>query len=157
MKKIVAVVGIAALASMSAAEASTPAPRTVVMTYTQLAGDFDAWRCDSSDSTVGGVGGVCFTLRGDETSASEVVIRDDSGLPVGGMWEFSDAIGLGKGDPISSGSFCGRASNIPVPATAVALIVYIDGPIFGPMDCLPASLGIGTHGRVQTTFTLRSS
>lgn len=119
--------------------------------YTQATGDTLVLQCDASDPDLGGIGGVCFDLAGGELGVA-LTIDDVTGLPVGAAYEFVDAVGLDQGTVLASGAFCGEAANVPVPEGAVSLIVYVDGPVFGPLDCAPESPGIGVRGTITATF-----
>ncbi|MFP5225754.1 MAG: hypothetical protein ACLGH3_09440 [Actinomycetota bacterium] len=139
---------MAVLMAMGSAQADT---RTETKLYTQLAGDAIVLQCDASDPDLGGLGGACFDLIGDETSV-QITIEDVSGLPVGGYWDLSDAIGL-DGNSLANGSFCGSTADIEVPDGAFSLAVYVDAAL-GPIDCLGTSPGVGLQGEIIVTSTV---
>ena len=145
---------VAALALSLPAQA-THTTRSESKRYTQTAGDLIVLSCDSEDETFGGMGGVCFTLVGTERQVQELRIQDETGLPVGGYYEFTDQVGLDTGTVLASGSFCRRTTNLQVPPRAAALVVYVDGPVFGPLDCVPQGLGAGFRGRIHATYTVK--
>lgn len=148
MKPLLAFTALTALA-MSTAHAEAYSDTKL---YTQATGDALTLQCDATDPDLGGIGGVCFTLTGDEASAS-IAIEDVTTLPVGGAYEFVDALGLDQGTVLASGAFCGSVSSVDVPDGAVSLVVYVDGPVFGPQDCVPTSPGIGLRGTITADFT----
>lgn len=123
--------------------------------YTQVAGDIDAIRCDTNDQSLGGLGGVCFTLQGDETHVTSLRITDDTRLEVGGFYQFTNGAGPDRGDVLSSGGFCVDAANMLVPKGAATLVVYVDGPVTGPLECLGRAAGIGVRGSVDVVWELK--
>lgn len=154
MKRIVFVALLAALAMGAPAQASHE-ERTETKLYTQLAGDGVVLMCDASDPDLGGLGGVCFDLIGDEEDVKQIKIEDEvTGMPVGGYYDFTDALGLEGGESLASGTFCGSVSNLAIPAGAASLIIYVDVAL-GPLDCaFPASPGIGVRGTISATYRL---
>jgi hypothetical protein len=146
MRKIL----LAALAVLMAAGGAQADTRSETKLYTQFAGDALVLQCDASDPDLGGLGGACFDVIGDETSI-QITIDDVSGLPVGGYWDFSDAPGL-DGNSLANGSFCGSTAELPIPEGALLLAVYVDAAL-GPVDCLGTSPGVGVRGEITVTST----
>lgn len=113
-------------------------------------GGFDFLVLGCEDDT--NAGGVCFELNGDEASAA-IDIDDATELPVGGLYEVRDA----AGEALASGFFC-DTTTAEIPAHATDLLVFVNGPVFGPIDCLAeGGVGAGTTGEVTATFTLDRS
>ncbi|MEO7803914.1 MAG: zinc-dependent metalloprotease family protein [Actinomycetota bacterium] len=104
----------------------------------------------SCEEPVGNVGGACFALAGDEVKAS-IVISEDLGHKVGGVWDFRDA----GGNSLGANLFCDSVSNLTVPANSTRLLVFVNGPALGPIDCLSkGSPGAGTTGTITATYEL---
>ena len=141
---------LAAAAAMTSSVAHA-GPYSDTKLYTQATGDALVLQCDATDPDVGGIGGVCFTLDGTERIVS-IAIEDVSTLEVGSGYELVDALGLDQGTVLARGSFCGSVSNVVIPAGAVSLVVYVDGPAFGPTDCAPGGVGIGVRGTITASF-----
>jgi hypothetical protein len=73
-------------------------------------------------------------------------------MPVGGAYELVDALGLDQGTVLANGAFCDDVANIVIPEGAVSLVVYVDGPAFGPTDCALDGTGIGVRGTITASF-----
>jgi hypothetical protein len=98
-----------------------------------------------------GVGGVCFDLAGNESTAW-VVFDDASGQPVGGLYEFRNA----DDESLSSAFFCGSFT-APVPDGSTRLLVFLAAAT-GPVDCLEnGGTGAATTGTATGTFALKGS
>lgn len=98
-----------------------------------------------------GVGGVCFELAGNESTAW-VTFEDASGQPVGGQYEFRNA----AGDGLSSAVFCGSFT-ASVPDGSTRLLVFLAAAT-GPVDCLEnGGTGVATTGTATGTFALKGS
>lgn len=124
-------------------------PGTTSQPYLPGAGDAIVLECDNNgQNPPDNLGGACFILDGDETSMS-VSIADASGLPVGGYYKFTNA---GNTVDNGHGSFCSTSPTVQIPLGSEQVIVFVDGPVGGPLDCSGAA-GIGTAG----TITLRLS
>lgn len=141
---------LTALVVLMAAGSAQAGTRSETKLYTQAAGDALVLQCDASDPDLGGLGGVCFDLVGDEASVS-ATIDDISGQPVGGYYQFSDALGL-DGNDLGNGTFCSSSEELTVPAGARSFVIYIDVAL-GPLDCAPAGAGVGIRGEVTMTST----
>lgn len=109
--------------------------------YHQLAGDFFISCAENQ-------GGVCFDINPD-AEAVDLVVNDDVTDPTGAYFEVQNE----AGDPLESGSFCGSSDEIDLTGLsgAVAVLVWVDGPVFGPLDCF-GSAGIATTGSVTATW-----
>lgn len=119
--------------------------------YTQATGDALVLQCDATDPEIGGIGGACFTL--DRTEERVSITVDDIGpLPVGGAYQLVDALGLDQGTVLAAGTFCDSVANVAIPEDAVSLVVYVDGPMFGPADCGLDGTGIGVRGTITASF-----
>jgi hypothetical protein len=98
-----------------------------------------------------GVGGVCFDLVGNESTAW-VTFEDASGQPVGGIYEFRNA----DDDTLSSEVFCGSFT-AAVPDGSARLLVFLAAAT-GPVDCLEnGGTGVATTGTATGTFALKGS
>lgn len=91
-----------------------------------------------------GVGAVCFTLSGGESSV-DISIRDLAGIRVAGEWRFEDS----SSNHLKSGTFCGSTSSVSVPDGAAFLVVFA-GDAFRPTRC--STPNTGTAGTVQASF-----
>lgn len=142
--------------ALAMSTASAHETRTDTRAYTQAAGDNYILLCGTPDPDLGELGGGCFSFLGDEESVSKIEIRDETGLPVGGYYEFTDAFGE-TGENLGSGSFCGSISNLAIPEGANGVGIWVDGPAYGPLDCLlsDTSPGIGIKGEIDVTFLLK--
>lgn len=144
MRLKVVLVGLVALLLLPmAADAAT---RTETQPYA-VGLDFLIASCEEP---VGNVGGACFALAGDEVKAS-IEISDDLGHEVGGVYEFRNA-----GDSsLGLGLFCGSVADVGVPANSTRLLVFVNGPVLGPVDCLSkGSPGAGTTGTIKVDYLL---
>jgi hypothetical protein len=98
-----------------------------------------------------GVGGVCFDVAGNATTAW-VTFDDASGQPVGGIYEFRNA----DDDTLSSNVFCGSFT-AAVPDGATRLLVFLAAAT-GPVDCLEnGGTGVATTGTATATFALKGT
>ncbi|MCI0415275.1 hypothetical protein L0222_21085 [bacterium] len=123
------------------AEAAT---RTEQKTYT---GGLDVLILDCDNN----IGGVCFDLLGNEATAV-VTFDDESGQPVGGIYEFRNV----DDETIASGVFC-SSFTAKVPDRSSRLLVFLAAAT-GPVDCLEnGGTGVATTGSVTGTFRLKGS
>lgn len=98
-----------------------------------------------------GVGGVCFDLAGNETTAV-VTFDDASGQPVGGIYEFRNA----DDETLSSDLFC-DSFTAAAPDGSSRLLVFLAAAT-GPVDCLEnGGTGAATTGTATGTFVLKGS
>lgn len=154
MKRYLIAAVLAVLAMGVQADASHET-RTDTRLYTQAAGDQYILQCGSPDPDLGELGGACLSFEGDEESVKDIVIRDETGLPVGGYYQFTDAFG-DTGSNLGSGVFCDRISALSIPEGAIGVGVWVDGPVYGPQDCLLSHTvpGIGIRGFIDVTYIL---
>lgn len=148
---IVAVAALAAMALTLGTAQAGVANRNDSLKYTGVIGDAYVVGCDASDPDLGGLGGVCFTLNAEDTRIVSLGIVDDSGLPVGGLVRYTDQLG-DAGTNLGERSICGSTGSFARPAGANYILVFIDGPVFGPLDCLGTAAGVGTQGHVDVTI-----
>lgn len=84
-------------------------------------------------------------------------LDDASGLPVGAYFALVGSCRLDECGPfglrtVSDGRFCGTTS-ATAPSGSIGLLVFVDGPVFGPLDCIThGSPGIGTTGTLTIAF-----
>lgn len=122
--------------------------------YTQLAGDDQVIDCGASDPDIGGLGGVCFDLWGDELSVKSIRIIDETGMAVGGYYSMR---AVSDGESLSSSQFCDSRTDLAIPEGTTWIGIWIDGPVYGPQDCLlsHSTPGIGIRGHVEITYNLK--
>lgn len=105
------------------------------------------------------IGGVCFRWNGQVDSVKIEFADVVSGDEVGFYFQWYDADGEFLTDPNSAdevtgepeaiwGTSCSPAT-IPTLQGARGMKIWLDGPVFGPMDC--SSGGIATVGTVTLT------
>ena len=123
-------------------------------------GDFTGGTCADDSPTGENLDQVCFSVVAGKSY--RVTLMDVvTGPHVGYLWTFKDANGGCVGDspdPLggcdNAGLTCGPAT-LTAPPTAVLLEILLDGPVFGPFDCLlngPGdSPGFATQGTVSLT------
>jgi hypothetical protein len=134
----------AAVVTTFVTAASGARTRTEQKTYTA---GLDVLIVDCENS----VGGVCFDLAGNESTAW-VTFEDASGQPVGGIYEFRNA----DNDTLSSDFFCGSFT-ASVPDGSARLLVFLAAAT-GPVDCLEnGGTGAATTGTATGTFALKGS
>lgn len=140
---VIAIVASALLVTQLAG-AAWAKTRTEQKTYTA---GLDVLIVDCENS----VGGVCFDLAGNEATAV-VVFDDDSGQPVGGIYEFRNA----DDETLASDFFCGSFT-AAVPDSSIRLLVFLAAAT-GPVDCLEnGGTGVATTGTATATYRLKGS
>ncbi len=111
-------------------------------------GDVLIVECGDETTTGKSIGGVCFSLSGNETTAF-VDINDVTELPVGGIYDFRDASDASLGLDF----FCDSTA-VNVPAGSKQLLIFLSTGL-GPLSCLPdGSPGIATTGEVAARYEL---
>ncbi|HEX9776132.1 MAG TPA: hypothetical protein VGB83_11220 [Actinomycetota bacterium] len=149
-------VSLALIAPPSAAE-----PKVQTENYTAgFLGDAELNFCADESPTGENLDRVCFDVSANERY--KVQITDIvNGSHIGYLWVFRNAQGdcVGDtGDPLegcpNSGLTCGTQV-LPAPPGAKTLTILLDGPVYGPLDCLvdgPGdSIGTATQGEVKLT------
>jgi hypothetical protein len=103
----------------------------------------------STDPAPSNTGGACFRLRDRDLSVL-VKIEDDTGLPVGGSYEFRSH----RGATGAHGNFCGSIDR-RVPKHTSLMVIYVHGPMYGVPECLDEGGGTpGTTGTITARFKL---
>ncbi|HEX9774524.1 MAG TPA: hypothetical protein VGB83_02955 [Actinomycetota bacterium] len=94
------------------------------------------------------IGYVCFSLDtsgggADRGKRLDLTIEDDVLNPVPFFWIFEDANGDCVGaseDPTAAcpnaAGGCGEVTNLAIPNGAVEIVVALEGPVLGALDCL---------------------
>lgn len=105
-----------------------------------------------SEDFVGGLlsnnyGSVCFDVRETETTL-DVAIDDFNLNGVGGAIQFLDADGEQVDELVN---FCGSIADVPIPAEAESMEIYVNGPTLQLVHCDDAAAG--TTGEVIVTLT----
>jgi hypothetical protein len=139
---------VAAAALVSSVPAQAAGTRTETKSYV-LANDTLLTDCELLGTEIG-INGACFDLDGFERTAT-VRIEDLHGMPVGGAYGWSNAVGTSMG----IGLFCEESAALAVPEGATQLRIYANGPAFGAVNCiLERSTGAGTTGTIAVTYAL---
>lgn len=125
----------------------TPAGASEVTTIPYIGHNDVAVGCPVDAATGIGLGGACFNVAGATTVHVKIV--DASGLKVGGFVQYLDAH-----DKFYERGFCGEGE-FPVLPGASTLVVFVDGPGNGFLDCAVAGgvlpYGVGTAGEITVT------
>lgn len=123
------------------------------------AGDGAAFCAEENPANVN-IGGACFPAVGGKTYT--VTVKDATELAVGWYFEFKNSAGhcvgttgLPTEDCVNNGFRCGNATLPASPGGTAELVIILDGPVFGPLDCGfidgegPETPGAATNGTIK--------
>jgi hypothetical protein len=102
---------------------------------------------------------VCFPVKGADTSA-KITVSDDVNPAVGFAWQVVDVdgncVGADPDDPLSecdwSGFACTSHTLGTLPQGGRELLIFLDGPATGALDCLDDVIGFATAGSATAVF-----